>query len=332
MKSRRLHLVWRISLACLSLGWVAVALALSAQAQNYPNNPVKFIVPYPPGGMADTFARALGDSLSSRLGQPIVVENRPGGSLTIGTSAVAKSAPDGYTIGLGSVSGLAANVTAFKNLPYDPVKDFAPIAITFRTPLYLMVAPDLPIKSVKELISYAKANPGKLSFASLGHGSSLHIAGEQFKKLANIDLLHVPYKGTTTAVPDLMQGRISMIFDGGAFLELAKEGKVRLLAVTTRNRLDSLPDIPTMAEAGVPGYELDLWFGIIAPAGTPQPIVERLARDIADIQKQPVFGQRLAGFPGLQLETSTSAEMAATIKRDIGLWREMLLNAKVEPQ
>ena len=332
MKSKGLPFAWRIALAGFSLGWVAASSALTAQAQNYPSNPVKFIIPYPPGGMADTFARALGDNLSSRLGQPIVVENRPGGSLTIGTNAVAKSAPDGYTIGLGSVSGLALNASAFKKLPYDPVKDFAPIAITFRTPLYLMIAPDLPIKSVKELIAYAKANPGKLSFASLGHGSSLHIAGEQFKRLAGIDLMHVPYKGTTTALPDLMQGRVSMIFDGGAFLELAKEGKVRLLAVTTAKRLESLPDVPTMAEAGVPGYELDFWFGIVAPAGTPQPIVDRLARDIAEIQQQPAFRKRLAGFPGLQLETSTPGEMAATIKRDIDLWREMLRNAKIEPQ
>jgi tripartite-type tricarboxylate transporter receptor subunit TctC len=329
MKCLRLPFVWRIVMVSAAASY---AFAFPAQAQNYPNNPVKLVVPYPPGGMADTFARTLGDNLSSRLGQPVVVENKPGGSLVIGTNAVAKSLPDGYTIGLGSVSGLAINVSALKKLPYDPIKDFAPIAITFRTPLYLMIAPDLPVNSVKELIAYAKANPGALSFASLGYGSSLHIAGEQFKKLAHLDLLHIPYKGTTTALPDLMQGRVSMIFDGGAFLSLAREGKLRMLAVSTRSRLDTLPDVPTMAEAGVPGYEIDLWFGIIAPFGTPQPIVQRLAREITAIVQQPAFRERFAGFPGIQFETGTSQEMAATIKRDIELWRVMLGDAKIEPQ
>ena len=303
-----------------------------ALAQTYPAKPVKFVVPYPPGGMADTFARALGEGLSARLGQPVVAENKPGGSLIIGTDAVAKSAPDGYTILLGSVSGLALNVSAFRKLPYDPAKDFSPVCITFRTPLYLMVAPDLPVKSVKDVIAYAKANPGKLSYASLGHGSSLHIAGEQFQNLAGIELIHVPYKGTTTALPDLMSGRVSMIFDGGAFLPQAKEGKVRLLAVTSARRLEQQPEVPTMAEAGVPGYELDFWFGIVAPAGTPRPIVERLAKEIAGIQNDPAFRQRLAGFANLQLEAGTPEEMGATIRRDIVLWEKLLRSARVEPQ
>lgn len=308
------------------------AFMFLAHAQAYPSKPVKFVIPYPPGGLADTFARTLGQSLTDRLGQPVVVENKPGGSLIIGTDAVAKAPADGYTILLGSVSSLGLNVSAFKKLPYDPVKDFSAVSLVFRTPLFLMVAPDLPVKSVKEVIANAKANPGALSYASLGHGSSLHIAGEQFKKLAGIDVLHVPYKGTTTALPDLMSGRVSMIFDGGAFLPQAKEGRVRMLAVTSAKRLDSLPELPTMAEAGVPGYELDFWFGIAAPAETPRPVVERLSREIGEIEKQPAFRERMSAFANVQLETSSPEAMAATIRRDIVVWQKFLSDYKVDPQ
>jgi tripartite-type tricarboxylate transporter receptor subunit TctC len=308
------------------------AFAGLAQAQAYPSRPIKFIIPYPPGGLADSFARTLGQSLTDRLGQPVVVENKPGGSLIIGTDAVAKAPADGYTILLGSVSSLGLNVSAFKKLPYDPLKDFSAVSLVFRTPLFLMVAPDLPVKSVKEVIAYAKARPGALSYASLGHGSSLHIAGEQFKKLAGIDVLHVPYKGTTTALPDLMSGRVSMIFDGGAFLPQAKEGRVRLLAVTSAKRLDAMQEVPTMAEAGVPGYELDFWFGIVAPAETPKPIVERLSREIGEIEKQAAFRERMSAFSNVQLETSSPEAMAATIKRDIAIWQKLLSEYKVDPQ
>jgi tripartite-type tricarboxylate transporter receptor subunit TctC len=185
---------------------------------------------------------------------------------------------------------------------------------------------------VKDVIAYAKTKPGALSYASLGHGSSLHIAGEQFKSLAGIDILHVPYKGTTTALPDLMAGRVSMIFDGGAFLPQAKEGRVRLLAVTSAKRLDSMPEVPTMAEAGVPGYELDFWFGIVAPAGTPKPAIERLSREINEIEKTPAFRERMSAFGNVQLETSSPEAMAETIKRDIALWQKLLRDYKVEPQ
>jgi tripartite-type tricarboxylate transporter receptor subunit TctC len=316
--------------------WFAAALLCAfaglAQAQAYPSRPIKFIIPYPPGGLADSFARTLGQSLTDRLGQPVVVENKPGGSLIIGTDAVAKSPADGYTILLGSVSSLGLNVSAFKKLPYDPLKDFSAVSLVFRTPLFLMVAPDLPVKSVKEVIAYAKARPGALSYASLGHGSSLHIAGEQFKKLAGIDVLHVPYKGTTSALPDLMSGRVSMIFDGGAFLPQAKDGRVRLLAVTSAKRLDAMQEVPTMAEAGVPGYELDFWFGIVAPAETPKPIVERLSREIGEIEKQAAFRERMSAFGNVQLETSSPEAMAATIKRDIAVWQKLLSEYKVDPQ
>ena len=316
----------------LAAGACALSASPVAWGQAWPAKPVKFVIPYPPGGLADTYARTLGQALSDRLAQPVVVENKPGGSLIIGTEAVAKAPADGYTILLASVSSLALNASAFKKLPYDPVKDFAPVAMTFHIPLFLMVNIDLPVKSVRELIAYAKANPGKLSFASLGHGSSLHIAGEVFKTMAGIDILHVPYKGTTTALPDLVSGRVSMIFDGGAFLPQVQGGKVRLLAITSPKRLDSMPEVPTMAEAGVPGYDLSFWFGIAAPAGTPRPIVDRLSREIGEISRQPAFREKLAGFNNLQIITSSPDQLAEQIKGDIVLWQKLLRDAGVAPQ
>jgi len=188
------------------------------------------------------------------------------------------------------------------------------------------------VKSVRDLIAYAKANPGKLSFASLGHGSSLHIAGETFKNMAGIDILHVPYKGTTTALPDLISGRVSMIFDGGAFLPQVQAGKVKLLAVTSPKRLDSMPDVPTLAEAGVPGYDLSFWFGVVAPGGTPRPIVDKLSRDLNEITKTQAFRERMASFNNMQLMTGTPEQMGEQIKGDILLWQKLLKDAGVEPQ
>jgi len=293
---------------------------------------VRFVVPYPPGGLADAYARALADGLAERLKQPVVIDNKPGGSLIIGTDFVAKAPADGYTILLGSVSGLAINVAAFRKLPYDPVKDFAPVSMGFRTPLMLMVAPSVPANNLRELIAYGKANPGKLSFASLGHGSTLHLAGELFSTLASIDIVHVPYKGTTTAVPDVMTGRVSMMFDGGALVTQAREGKVKLMAVTSARRVPGLPGVPTMAEAGVPGYELDLWFGVVAPAGTPAAIVQRLSHEIAEVEKQAEFQNRLSSFSNIQLDSSSPAEMGQIIRKDTAFWGRLLREYKVEPQ
>lgn len=316
----------------LTAAVLAVASVASHAQANWPSRPVKLVIPYPPGGLADSFARALADGLGERLKQTVIVDNKPGGSLIIGTDLVAKSPPDGYTILLGSVSSLGINAAAFKKLPYDPVKDFAPVSVVFRTPLFLMVAPSVPATNVKELVSYAKANPGQLSYASLGHGSSLHLSGELFKTLAGIDLVHVPYKGTTTAVPDLMTGRVSMMFDGGALLPQAKEGKVKMLAVTSLKRLAAMPELPTMIDSGVPNYEIDFWFGIVAPAGTPAPIVERLAQEIAEVEKQPAFRSRLSSFSQIQYETTTPAAMGEVIRKDLAYWGKLLREYKVEPQ
>ena len=332
LKAKLPHLK-RWTTACVLSACALVVFGVQeAGAQAYPAKPIKFVIPYPPGGMADTYARTLGQALSERVGQPVVAENKPGGSLIIGTEAAAKSPADGYTLLLASVSSLALNASAFKKLPYDPVKDFSPIAMTFQLPLFLMVNADLPVKSVKELIAHAKANPGKLSFASLGHGSSLHIAGETFKSMASIDILHGPYKGTTTALPDLINGRVSMIFDGGAFLPQVQAGKVRLLAVTSSQRLDSLPDVPTMAESGLAGYDLSFWFGVVAPGGTPKPIVDRLSREINEITRNPAFRARMANFNNMQLTSGSPEQLAEQIKGDILLWQKLLKDAGVAPQ
>ena len=307
--------------------WIA-----QADDSNWPSRPIRLVVPYPPGGLADSFARALAIGLSERLNQSVVIDNKPGGSLIIGTDAVAKAAPDGYTLLLGSASSLAINVSAFKNLPYDPLKDFAPVSLGFRTPLILMVSNSVEANNVKELIAYAKAHPDELSYASLGHGSTLHLSGELFKTLAGVDIMHVPYKGTTAAVPDLLTGRVSMMFDGGAMLPQAREGKVKMLAITGASRAPNLPDVPTLAEGGVPGYALDLWFGIVAPAGTPPAIVERLSREMAQVERQPAFRARLGAFPHVTIETTTPAATSDIIKSDITRWGKLLRDYKVEPQ
>ena len=315
----------------LCLFAVLLFASLTVGAQSFPAKPLKFIIPYPPAGIADQFARALADQLSERLGQPVVPENKPGGSLIIGTDAAAKSPPDGYTLLLGSISSLAINVGAFKKLPYDPVKDFAPVSMGFYTPLLLVTSPNIPANNVRELIAYAKANPKALSFASIGYGSSVHLAAEIFKTMAGIDLQHVPYKGTTVALPDIMADRVHMMFDGGAFLPQVRAGKVKLFAVTSPNRLESLPDTPTLSEAGVPGYDVSIWFGVVAPAGTPKPIVERLSREIATIVRQPAFKAKFAEG-GIITASSTPEEFAATIARDIQKWPKVLRDAGVQPE
>lgn len=329
----RFNTLSRFALRLLLPTLVAASGAMAyAQADNWPSKPVRFVVPYPPGGLADSVARSLAEGLSERLKQTVIIDNKPGGSLIIGTDLVAKAPPDGYTILLGSSSSLAINASAFKKLPYDAQKDFTPVSLSFRTPLILMVSNAVPANNVKELIAHAKANPGALNYASLGHGSTLHLSGELFKSMADVDIVHIPYKGTTTAVPDLLTGRVSIMFDGGALLPQAREGKVKMMAVTSAKRIPGMPDIPTMDEAGVPGYDLDLWFGVVAPAGTPATVVDRLARAIDEVQKQSSFRNRLTSFSQIHYETTSPSEMEAIIRKDTALWSKRLRDYNVEPQ
>ncbi|CAN5689209.1 tripartite tricarboxylate transporter substrate binding protein [soil metagenome] len=315
---------------------LALALTLAAAgpalAQPYPSRPIKLVIPYPPGGIGDTLARELGMQLATRLGQPVVVESRPGGSQIIGADYVAKSPGDGYTLFLASLSSLVLNVYAHKSMPYDPVKDFAPVSMFFSTPLYLVVNPKLPVNTVQEFIAYGKANPGKLSFGSIGTGSSLHLTGEMFKSATGVDMLHVPYKGSIPAVTDLLGGQIQAIFDAGtSSLPQVRAGKLRVLGVSSLKRASGTPDIPTIAESGVPGFDATFWFGIVAPASTPKAIVQKLSAEINDILKQPAVRDRYKPN-GVELAGSTPEEMAAQIQADIPRWNEIQRRSGVVPE
>ena len=303
----------------------SAALRAQDQAQNYPVKPVRIIVPYPPGGLGDIFPRALALGLAEELAQPVIVDNRPGASQIIGAQLAAKATPDGYTLFFGSVTNLAINVSAQKNLPYDPLRDFAPVAFCFSTPLYLVTNLTVPATSVKELIALARARPGKLTFASGGAGSSTHLGAEMFKSMAGIDLVHVPYKGSAPAMTDVMGGHVDIMFEG-AGLNYAKDGKVRALAVTSSKRTVAAPAIPTMSESGLPGFEATIWFGIVAPAATPRAIVIRLSGDIGKVLNRPSFRERL---PALDIAPGTPEAFAQYIHSEIPKWRKVIADAKI---
>lgn len=305
---------------------VTAALAMSAtHAQNYPVKPIRIISPYTAGGLGDLVPRAIGAGLTEALGQQILVENRPGASQAIGMQLVAKSPADGYTLVYGSVTSLAINPAVTKDLPYDPVKDFAPLSLCVTTPLFLVVHPSVPAKNVKELVALAKRQPGKLSFASGGNGSSNHLAGELLKLLAGVDLLHVPYKGAGPAMIDVMAGHVDMML-GAAGLAEARAGRVKVLGVTSAKRAAAAPELPTLAEAGVPGYESTIWFGLLAPAGTPQPIVNRLSQEIGKVLQQKTLRDR---FNTVDLTPTTPEGFAAHIQREIPKWRKVVTEAKI---
>jgi tripartite-type tricarboxylate transporter receptor subunit TctC len=269
-----------------------VAFPVHAQ---YPSKALRLVVPFAPGGSTDIFARLIADRLAAPLGQPVVVENRSGAAGNIGAEAVARSAPDGYTLLMATTGVMAINNALYRSMTYDAAKDLEPVIFVASITNVLIVPPDFPAKSVAELIALAKKAPGKLSFASSGAGSSTHMSAELFKSLSGTDILHVPYKGSGQALPDLMSGRVSMMFENapGAVSHI-KAGKVRALAQTGTKRSPSLPDVPTVAESGVPGYESLSWSGIAVPAGTPRDIIERLNRDINAVLSAPEMRQKLA--------------------------------------
>ena len=259
-------------LACL----LCVLAAYPAWAQQYPTQSLKLIVAFPPGGGADAPARILATGLSEQLGQSVIVENVSGAGGTIGTARVAHAAPDGYTLLVGTPSTHGSNVAVYANLDYDPVRDFAPVMLIGTSPFMLLTSPAFEAKSVKDLIAIAKANPGTVNYASYGNGSINHLAGELFASLADINVTHIPYRGSAPAMTDLISGRVQYTFDGPAALGQVKGGKVKLLAVTSKQRWSVFPDVPTVAESGVPGFDVVTWFGLFAPAATPKPIVNLL--------------------------------------------------------
>jgi len=314
--------------------FAAVAATLIATtpafAQQYPAKPVRFVVPYAAGGATDLIARVIGERLSAHLGQPFVIDNRPGAATLLGAQLVAKAEPDGYTLLMATSTTLAINSSLYKNLPYDPVKDFAPISLAIQHPFVLLVDPKLPAHNVKELVALAKSKPGQLAYASGGSGSFPHLAMAMFQAMTGIDVIHVPYKGSAPALTDLMGGQIAMMFDNTA-LTYVKSGKIRALAVTTKDRLSVMPDVPTLQEAGVPGYELAAWQGVIAPAGTPRPVIDRLNANIVKLLHEPETIARLTGDGG-QIITSTPDQFAAYIRSEIGRFAKIVKEsgAKVE--
>ncbi|MPZ40742.1 MAG: tripartite tricarboxylate transporter substrate binding protein [Rhizobiales bacterium] len=301
-----------------------------AVAQDYPTQPVRFVVPYAAGGGTDAMARFFSKGLEQRLGQPFIVENRPGSGTTIGANFVAKSAPDGYTILLGTSSTFAIAVSLYKKLPYNPVTDFAPIALVAAAPFVLVVHPSLPVHSVADLVRYLKANRG-FNYASGGVGSQHHVNGELFRAMAGLDIKNVSYRGGGPAVQDVVAGHVKMMFAdvGGAAHGLIRDGKLRALAVTTARRVDTMPDIPTMHEAGITGYEANAWIAIVASAGTPASIVARLNTAFNDIL---LSGEAKAYFGrlGWQPLNTTPQELGEHIKTEIVRWGKVMQAAGAE--
>jgi tripartite-type tricarboxylate transporter receptor subunit TctC len=302
---------------------VLTATLVAVQAADYPDHPIRFIVPQAAGSATDTVARILAAELSKELGQPVIVDDRPGGALTIGLDLVAKSPPDGYTIGMGPIGALAITRHMVAKLPYNIERDFQPIAMVARGHLLLAVSPKLPIHSVKELVDYAKKNPGKLTNASSSNGSPGHVGGELFKYMTGTEIVHVPYRGGAPAITDLIAGHVDIMFESlQSIATFARDGKVRALGVSGATRSPAFPDLPTIGES-VPGYLAPTWTGVIAPAGVPKPIVVKLNAAINKALASEAFKEKFAKI-GDEPAGGTPEEFAATIKADSAKWEEVV--------
>ena len=301
---------------------VAFILAGIAQGQGYPDKPLRLVVPYPPGGLTDASARTVANALSARLRQPIVVENIGGGGGNIGAERAAKSPADGYTLYVGNNATVGINTLIYKKLAFDPIADFAPISLYAESHTILVVHPSLPARNVAELIAHAKANPGKLNFGSTGTGGLSHLVGELFKTTAGVQMTHVPYKGTGPAQTDLLGGQIQLMFNDTAVPHVKAE-KLRALAVTGTKRWPQLPDVPTLGELGMKGYETYNWFGILAPRATPGEIVARLNREIGAVMQEPAV-QEWMRARGAEPVTNSPQEFAAYIQRDLAKWSRVV--------
>jgi tripartite-type tricarboxylate transporter receptor subunit TctC len=318
-----------LQIAC-ALAVVAV-LPTQAQAQTYPSKQITIVVPASPGGAIDLAARLIGQKLTEAWGQPVVIDNRAGATGIIGTDLIAKSPPDGHMLVL-VASSHAINPSMVKKLPFDTVKSFEPVALTHVVPLVLIVSPTLPVKSVKELIAYGKANPGKLSFASSGNGGAPHFSGELFKSMAGLDMTHIPYKGSTLAHPDLISGRTSLMFDTVAAANVQiKADRLRALAVTTTKRSSVLPDVPTMQEAGVAGYETSTWGGLLAPAGTPKATVAKLNAEVNKILAMPDVRKTLQDN-GIEPGSGTPQQFGDFIGTEMVKWSKVARDAGIQAE
>ena len=314
------------------IGAVLLLAPLLASAQSYPTRGIRIVIPYAAGGAAGTVGRLLADKMSVSTGQPVIVDHRPGGGTIIGNNMVAKAAPDGYTLVMGTITSHAMLSSLSTRVPFDPEKDFAPISLITSLPFVLLAHPSVPAANVRDLITLARQQPGKLSFGSAGNGTSNHLAGELFKSIAKIDMLHVPYKGSAPALADLLGGQITTMFDltPTALTQIAG-GKVQAIAITSARRSSVAPNIPTMAESGVPGVEVVSWFGILAPAGTPAPIVNFLNAEIVKAMNAPDVRQQMAAL-GADVVTNTPQEFAAFISAERAKWAMVVREAGIKPE
>jgi len=314
---------------------IAAALAVCAAgalAQPYPSKPLRLIVPFTPGGSTDILGRAIGQKLAEALAQQVVIENRPGAGGAIGAEAAARAAPDGYTLLMGHIGTLAVNPSLYPKLGYDPVKSFAPVALVAKVTNVLVVNPAVPAHSVQELIKLAHAEPGRLRYGSGGNGSAAHLATEYFKLRTQTDIVHVPYKGTGPAVTDLLGGQIELMMTGApAVMSHVKAGKMRALAISSAQRIASLPSLPTIAEAGVPGFEAIQWYGVVAPAGTPEAVIARLNAEVNHALATPELNARLVA-EGAEAAPTTPQAFGAFIAAEIERWRPVIQKAGLKAE
>ncbi|MFN7086972.1 MAG: Bug family tripartite tricarboxylate transporter substrate binding protein [Burkholderiales bacterium] len=307
-----------------------MAFGSSAFAQTYPAKPIRFIVPFTPGGGNDTIARLIGQKLTAATGQQVIIDNRPGAGGAIGAEAAAKSPADGYTLFLAGVATHGINPNLRKKLNYDPIKDFDPVSLIASAPLLVVVHPSLPVKSVKELVALAKARPGQINYASNGAGGSSHMAVELFKSMTGTHLVHIPYKGLAPALTDLLSGEVQLMFSSAvAMLPQVKAGRLRAIAMTGARRSPAIPDIPTVAEAGVPGYETGSWYGIVVPAGTPKPAIDKLSREVITIVHAPDITGRLNEEAIIAIG-GTPEEFGAHIRKELARWAKVIRQAGIQ--
>ncbi len=316
----------------LTLTLILLAVPVVSSSAQYPTRPIRFVVPFPPGGGVDIVARTVGEKLSSRIGQPIVVENRPGGGTTIGTEIAAKSTPDGYTLLVGPIGGAAIAQAYYRKLAYDLRSDFAPITKIGYGTIVLVVPPGLGVSSAKELIALAKAKPGQLTFASSGTGALIHLTGELFKQMAGVDILHVPYKGTSQLLPDLIDARVSMALDSmPAHLPHIKAGRLRALAVASLQRSAQLPDVPTLSEVGLTGFQSNTDYALYAPARTPKDIIAVLNRETNVVLQQSDVRAKL-GAQGIEVSGSTPEALYKELLEELAKWSEVIKTANIKPE
>jgi len=311
------------------VGLTVGASSLAQTADNYPNRSITMVVAFPAAGTTDILARLIGQKLTEKFKQTVVVENRPGAGGNIGTAYVAKAPPDGYTIMMGTIGTQSINPSLYKKMPYDAAKDFVPITRAAMVPNLLVVNKDAPYNTLAEMMAFGKANPGKLTYGSSGNGTTLHLSGELFNLMSGSKITHIPYKGSTPAVADLLGGQISMIFDNmPSVIQQVKSGRLKALAVTSARRNPQLPEIPTIQELGVAGYEVWSWFGLLAPAATPKPIVDKLNASIVDIIKQPDVQAKIIELGAVPVP-ETSAEFGAFIAAETLKWAKVIKEANI---